>query len=369
MSRRSHGTLDEAGRLLAEYVDAPTGARIVHFNCGRGDAAMAFARRIAPAALVLTDRSIAAVHATTATLTREPSVPAEVRLAHGWGEPAREATWDLVCFRIPTDKASLMQLLADAWDLLAVGGRCVIAGATQEGIKSAATSLSALFGPTTVLATKAGHRVVRAVKQSATPADEALLASARVPWAAFRETAVTLRGVPAVLAARPGVFSWEHLDEASAILANVMRIAPTDAVLDLGCGAGALGITAARLAHAGRVTMVDVDIEAVRSADRSATIAGLTNTRALPSDVASAVLEERFDVVVTNPPFHVGKQTDLVLPGRFIRDAWQVLVPGGALQLVANRTLPYEGLIRDQFGRVECLHDGPRFKVLVATRR
>jgi 16S rRNA (guanine1207-N2)-methyltransferase len=92
------------------------------------------------------------------------------------------------------------------------------------------------------------------------------------------------------------------------------------------------------------------------------------NFRALPSDVAEAVIDERFDLVVTNPPFHVGKQTELSVPMQFIEDAWEVLAPGGQLFLVANRTLPYETPIRRRFGNALMVHDGRRFKVLTANK-
>jgi 16S rRNA (guanine1207-N2)-methyltransferase len=141
-----------------------------------------------------------------------------------------------------------------------------------------------------------------------------------------------------------------------------------DRVLDLGCGSGALGLVAATLSGSGPVVMVDADVEAVRSANGSAAAAGLANARALPSDVATAVLDQRFDVVVTNPPFHVGKATDLDVPMQFIHDAWEVLDPGGRMYLVANRTLPYELPIRRRFGNITTVHDGRRFKILAATR-
>lgn len=88
----------------------------------------------------------------------------------------------------------------------------------------------------------------------------------------------------------------------------------------------------------------------------------------MTSDVGSALLGERFDVVVTNPPFHVGKATDLAVPLQFIHDAWQLLSPGGRMYLVANRTLPYERTIHQRFGNIATLHDGQRFKVLSAVR-
>ena len=113
--------------------------------------------------------------------------------------------------------------------------------------------------------------------------------------------------------------------------------------------------------------MVDADAEAVRSARRTAECAGVEST-VLPSDVASAVLGQRFDVVVTNPPFHVGKATDLSVPLQFIEDAWTVLAPAGRLFLVANRTLPYEREVLQRFGNLATEHDGRRFKVLSAVR-
>jgi len=54
---------------------------------------------------------------------------------------------------------------------------------------------------------------------------------------------------------------------------------------------------------------------------------------------------------------------------QFISDAHAVLVPGGRMLLVANRTLPYEQSIKHRFGNVTNLHDGPRFKVLAAIRQ
>jgi 16S rRNA (guanine1207-N2)-methyltransferase len=359
-------TADVSGELLATYVERRPGARVVQFQCGAGLFGVVAAAVAQPASVVLTDRSVAACNAARKSMLGiEMSA---VYACHGAALLPPESEADVVVFRIPTDKASLMQLFADAFALLVPGGRCCIAGATNEGIKSAATLLKAVFGNLTVLATESGHRVVSATKRSATHADPTALQAPFLGHDAFRSVGVTLRGERTVLSSRPGVFSWEHLDEATALLADTMQISDGESVLDLGCGAGALGIVAARLTPSGEVTMVDLDVEAVRSAERSSRDAGLHNVRVLASDVASAVREERFDVVVTNPPFHVGKATDLTVPRQFILDAWWVLQRGGRLMLVANRTLPYEGIVRELFGNCVALHDGPRFKVLGATR-
>ena len=364
----SHGRDDAAAMLLAERVVVATGSTVVQLQCGSGLFGAVAALRHGAAQVVLTDRSLVAVQAAKRTLAANGVTIGAVFHGHGSAPLDAAMRADVVAIRIPTEKAALLQLLADAFGLLRVGGQCCIAGATNEGIKSAATHLGELFGNATVLGTQSGHRAISAVKRTSEPADSSLLAHTFLPPDAFRAIDVTLRGHALTVFSRPGVFSWEHLDEATALLAATMEIHRGDSVLDLGCGSGALGLLAAKLSEAGCVRLVDADSEAVRCASRAIDVAGLTNCSALASDVVQAVIDERFDVVVTNPPFHVGKGTALDVPAQFILDAWQVLKPGGRLALVANRTLPYEKLVHQTFGNILCLHDGARFKVLGAQR-
>ena len=364
----AHGRDDAAARLLSERVVVQPGDTVALFHCGSGLFGAVASVAHGAARVLLSDRS--AVSAEAARRTMAANGISDAIIVNGHGSAAFDPTQraDVVAIRIPTEKLALLQLLADAFAMLRVGGRCCIAGATNEGIKSAATLLKTLFGNATVLGTDSGHRAVMAVKRAPTASDTAALASAYLRHDAFHPIDMVLRGLPLQLFSRPGVFSWEHLDEATAILADMMEIDPGDDVLDLGCGSGPLGLLAARLSGTGRISMVDVDSEAVRCARRAVEASGLATFDVLTSDVAAAVADRRFDAVVSNPPFHVGKGTDLEVPAQFIIDAWQVLKPGGRLQLVANRTLPYEGLMREQFGNLTTMHDGRRFKVLSARR-
>jgi 16S rRNA (guanine1207-N2)-methyltransferase len=262
------------------------------------------------------------------------------------------------------------QLVYDAMRRLRVGGVCLVYGGNNEGIKTAARTIESLFGHVRVQAHSGGHRLLAATRTDAL--DLKLGESLAAPYQdvnAFRETAVALRGTALVMCSRPGVFSWEHLDEASAVLAEVMDIPRGAQVLDLGCGAGVLGAVAGLLSDGGAVTLVDADSEAVRCATRTLQSTAIASWRVCASDVTSAVRGESFDVVLCNPPFHTGKATDLALPRRFITEAHAVLCAGGRLQLVANRTLPYEAELERVFGNRRVVHDGARFKVLEATRR
>ncbi len=166
------------------------------------------------------------------------------------------------------------------------------------------------------------------------------------------------------------IFAQGKLDEGTSLLLDVLGmplvVQPADEALDIGCGAGYLGMHIARLAIQGRVTMVDASLLTVAMAQRTIDATGLTNIRVLPSDGAQAVLEQRFDLVVTNPPFHHGGIQTTAIAERFIREAAQVLRPHGRFYLVANRFLKYEPALHMSFKQVEEAGGNTRFKVLRA---
>ncbi len=362
----SHGRHDPAALLLAEHAAVKTGDVAVHMNCGNG--LFGTIAATTAARVYCTDRHYVSYLAAQRTLALNNVTNAEVLLGHGAFVLPAHVQPDVVGIRIPHEKQALLQLLRDAFRVLPIGGRCYVAGANNEGIKPAQKTLAEIFGNANKLAEGASHRVIVSTKRQDAPFTEGIFDSPFLEGDSFSEMFVTLRGMPITVYSRPGVFSWDHVDEATALLADHMTVNPGESVLDLGCGSGGLGVTAARLSGTGVVRLVDADIEAVRSTRGTIEVSGQKNCSVEISDVASAVIDERFDVVVTNPPFHVGKATNLELPQQFIRDAFEVLNPGGRLYLVANRTLPYEAMIETQFGAVTTVHDGQRFKVLSAIR-
>jgi 16S rRNA (guanine1207-N2)-methyltransferase len=297
---------------------------------------------------------------------------ARVALHHTHGRvglPAGLAA-DLVVVVVPPERVAAQQLVHDAAALLRVGGTLLLAGETEAGIRPVADFAGALFGNARVVAQAGGGRVVTCERTAAV--DGSVVAHALAPYhdaSAFRALSLTVAGVPVPVFTRPGVFSWDHLDDATGLLAEVMDVPTGARVLDLGCGAGVLAACVVRRVPSVEVTLVDADSEALRCAERTMAATGHRGWRVLASDVAGAVAGERFDVVLSNPPFHRGKATDLALPRRFIAEAHAVLRPGGTLQLVANRTLPYEAELARVFGHRRVLADGPRFKVLAAQRR
>ena len=167
--------------------------------------------------------------------------------------------------------------------------------------------------------------------------------------------------------ALPGVFSAAGIDRASALLLQNLGDMTGKRVLDLGCGAGILG--AAALAWGARLAvLLDDDLAAVRSTEETLRASGLSGD-ARHSDVGSALRAgETFDLIVSNPPFHVGRRVVLDVAEEFIRVGGERLVPGGEMRLVANDFLPYEGLLA-RWGRVDTLTREGRFKILRCVKR
>lgn len=130
-----------------------------------------------------------------------------------------------------------------------------------------------------------------------------------------------------------GVFSRDRVDFGSVLLIDNMRVASDARVLDVGCGYGPIGLTAAKLAEQGRVTMIDVNERAVNLARRNADLNGVENVDIRVSDVYSGVQGAEFDVILTNPPIRAGKE----IVHRIFTEGHQLLSQGGEMWVVIQK--------------------------------
>ncbi|RUS44254.1 class I SAM-dependent methyltransferase [Cohnella sp. AR92] len=142
--------------------------------------------------------------------------------------------------------------------------------------------------------------------------------------------AAELRGFKLQLTSDTGVFSRDGVDFGSRVLIDRMEIPIDASVLDLGCGYGPIGLTAARLAPRGHVVMVDINERAVALARENAERNGIANISAMQSDIYAAVEGRRFDVILSNPPIRAGK----IVVHRILTEAKDHLNPGGSLWIV-----------------------------------
>jgi 16S rRNA (guanine1207-N2)-methyltransferase len=278
---------------------------------------------------------------------------------HEYALSATPATMDVAVMNLlyQPGNAWMFYGLRLALYALKPGGKLYVVGAKDRGILTIAKRMDALFGNIETLEISKGFRVVCSHKHVGAQfiAPDTLASNTRDPNAS-EPGDLTLQ-----------VFAHGTLDEGTRLLLEALdeqHVRPDDEALDIGCGAGMIGLHIAKIASKGHVTMVDASLAAVAAAQQNVAESGLSNIRVLPSDGAQAVLSERFDLVVTNPPFHLGGMQTTAIAERFIREAAQVLRPHGRFYLVANRFLKYEPILRACFRDVREVGGDKRYKVL-----
>ncbi|TZF90415.1 class I SAM-dependent methyltransferase, partial [Cognatilysobacter lacus] len=227
------------------------------------------------------------------------------------------------------------------------------------GARSMQDDLASLAGPVSVL-TKHKCRVVWT--------EPGAVATPRVAeWLALDAPRPILDG--SVLS-RPGLFAWDRVDPASALLARYLPGHLTGRAADLGAGWGYL--SAELLSRNPGLVALD----AFEAQYRALPLLERNLARFAPGVVVStrwadvtAGIDDRYDVVISNPPFHAEDRTDRPELGRrFIEAASRALKIGGHFFMVANRHLPYEATLSAMFKDVRLLADARGFKAYEARR-
>ena len=164
--------------------------------------------------------------------------------------------------------------------------------------------------------------------------------------------------------AAPGLFSPQAADRGTLAMAALVELRPGQRLLDLGCGAGLVGIAAAKVLGEEAVVLTDVDPAAVRCARENAVRNGVPGVQIVQGDALDAVDATGFDWILSNPPYHA----DFSVPKRFIEKGFNRLKLGGSLVMVVKRLPWYRNKLTAVFGGVRvCESDG--YYVLTAQRR
>ena len=159
----------------------------------------------------------------------------------------------------------------------------------------------------------------------------------------------------------PGVFSANELDNGTALLLSTIDTHIRGDVLDLGCGAGVIGAYLKKQNPKANVMMTDIHAMAIESVKKTLAENQLDG-KVQASDVFSHI-QDKFDLIISNPPFHDGIDTAYRAVNELIKQAKWHLKDGGELRIVANAFLPYPDLLDQYFGSHDVLAKNGKFKV------
>lgn len=173
-----------------------------------------------------------------------------------------------------------------------------------------------------------------------------------------------IRDISLNVAMIPGVFSMDRMDQGTRFLLESIAdldLSHVKTVLDAGTGSGIIAVFLKKLLPDARVTAVDVSAFALKAARETARLNN-ADIRVLPSDMLDET--DRYDLIISNPPFHVGKKQVFGPVLKLIRDCPSHLNSGGSFFMVANAFLPYENHLSQAFWKSGVKNRNSQYKIL-----
>ena len=279
------------------------------------------------------------------------------------GLPDRVAEGDFsqAVVHLQKGRAATQEGLSTAWKNLRLGGRLLLVGGNELGIKSAVKRLGEELG-------QAGDLLVNRARSRVVSFERTQHSGPEPPTPP--EIEVESGGEVFTLQSAVGVFSADRVDRGSRLLLDHLDVVECPIrILDMGSGIGVLGLAALRRWPRSTAVLADVDRRAVEAATQSAADLGLSER--CQTSWWDAVQEKPpaidCDLVLINPPFHTEKKVDLDPARAMFRSLVQVMAPGGTALIVANRTLPYEQQLGG-IGRLRLICDEAGFKLMEVHR-
>jgi 16S rRNA (guanine1207-N2)-methyltransferase len=329
-------------QLLTKAV--PQGDRLLDLNPGVGIASSYFLAQ--GLRVVAQETSAGALAALRLLQSHFPGLEVQARLPY----EVQDTEFDTVLLALPAERGSewVRSLIESAAHALTAGGELWLAGSKERGFGQYFKFARNLLGSGEVVRHQGPLRLAKLIREAAAPAVE-------WPWLEFTSE---VRGAHYRFHTLPGVFSSSELDQGSRyLLEAIPELEPGLKVLDLGAGYGALSLP---LVTAGvDLTLLEDDLVSVMAARRN-----LPQQNVVHSFFDSGLTShEQFDIVMVNPPFHVGGE--VFLSRIFVEVARQRLRQNGQIYLVANEFLPYETWARELFKTVAVWPRG-RYKIVVA---
>jgi len=176
-----------------------------------------------------------------------------------------------------------------------------------------------------------------------------------------------LRGTSFEFLTASSVFSKKQVDLGTRLLIEAMVLPEAGAVLDMGCGYGAVGITVAASNPRLRVIMTDVNVRAVRLAKQNAQKNKARNTEVRCGYLYEPVKDLKFNCVLSNPPVSAGMKIVKAL----ITQAPQVMTREATFQMVIRSKIGAKKLplvFNAAFGNCSVLARKSGYRVLLAKK-
>ena len=272
------------------------------------------------------------------------------------------ASFDSILFRVSKERAVSHHIINQASVLLKRGGMLMLSGEKTDGVKTYARHACKLFADSCQPQKLGNYYLARLTnyRDDQKPLDD--------------KNYLALRPIGSPdnlpLQSKPGIFGWNKIDQGSALLLNQLphflqsfgEAKQPQSLLDLGCGYGFLACAAAQQGFT-QITATDNNAAALRAC--KANFAALEVDGTVIAGDAGSQIEECFDAIICNPPFHQGFNIDSELTAKFLLASKRLLAPRGRALFVVNNFIALEKKAQDYFPRVREVARSGSFKLIM----
>jgi 16S rRNA (guanine1207-N2)-methyltransferase len=347
---------DAADEYLLQYLDnnhLPTaGSNILIVNDSFGALSVALATH---KPTMLSDSWLA--HQGTRSNLATNNIPHKsVTLFNSLQSPDNQ--FELILIKIPKTLALLEDQLHRIRPCLQENSRILGAGMTRNIHTSTLRLFERLIGPTkTSLAKKKARLIFSEPDVSINPGQS--------PY----PTVYRLENMPCEIINHANVFAREKLDIGSRfLLENFPPTCGHQHIIDLGCGNGLLGLTAALKNPDATLTFVDESFMAVASARSNfhSMFGDTDRAKFITTDCLTGIRANSADLILNNPPFHQQSAVGDATAWRMFHQSRNVLKPSGELWVIGNRHLAYHSKLKRLFGNCTTIASNRKFVLLKA---
>ncbi|HSF82219.1 MAG TPA: methyltransferase [Anaerolineales bacterium] len=354
-----------ACKLFSEYATLKPGSKALLINSGNAVCCTYLAGRYPEVEFWLVDTNIVALESAEKTVSVNELQNVTVI---PWAQSAfQEFAFDTVFIEMKKGRKITRRLILEAFTALKPGGKFYIAGANRAGIKSAIEDVDSIFGNSSILGYKKGNRLCLSSKLSPNIQYADWAVEPGVAPGSWYEFHTHLSNLNIRIKSLPGVFSYNKIDEGTQLLLENILLHSASRVLDIGCGWGSIGLTAA--IQGAQVDMVDVDLLAIWSTNQNMISNQLSNASIFPSDITRSVSDRSYNLIASNPPFHSSIDVDYTVAEAIVFESYARLETDGKLWLVTNYFLPYHNYLLKYFGNYSTISTTKRYKLLCSTKK
>lgn len=265
---------------------------------------------------------------------------------------------DLVLLKVPKSLALFENQLLQLMPLLTEKCQVIVAGMSKTMPSSLWKMLERIVGSTnTSLAQKKARLIEVNVDHQIPAADNPYPKNWR------------LEGTNLAITNHANVFSRERLDIGTRLLLQHLprTEGPVD-IIDLGCGNGVLGLSAAQQNPEARINFVDESYMAIASARANVEQINRYSpgVKFHLGDGLVGFEDNTGDLILCNPPFHQSHAVGDTVAMSMFKESARVLRNDGELWVIGNRHLNYHVKLKRWFGSITVVASNRKFVVLKA---